>query len=991
MRTKSADLLVILFFFLLGLFSFQKVYLEPYLTESVSSSNTVALLNQIGKTVKKKPRLNLGWRDAHKGDPLSNGDQVFTYENSNAEIQFLNGTNITLLEKTLFFIQSNSEKEVIDLRKGSFIANFSNKKKELIFRLNGKDYVLKGQNAQVQITKGKKKSQISVLKGKVEIKERGKKEESFENKILSIDENGQTQIKPIKILLQSPIDTEVITFVESSKINFNWEYLESLDGLKLFISKDPNFNFSDREINLESTQTSIQVSNLEAGHYYWKIAPLSDSLAPINSFSLLEKNPPIIFSPQKNETFPNNKYEVDLLWESIPDARYEIQLKNLTTNKTETIQTEENEIQRKLDGPYAFRVRPIIKNQIQDWSDWRRFEVKKPIAPPMPKILAPKDGSQFIYYSDNPSPLSIEVTGENKLQHILEINQKEEIQFTGNQYIWSPREEGRFTLRIKSFVEKNIFSPYSKSINISFIKGINAELSPEQGSEIVLDKPNQEVDFTWKGERNGRYLIEVSKTKSFSSSIIKEEVSRSNFKGVIGDKGTFYWRVKEIQIDGSFRFSKPARIKITPSKAPPPIKLPSQKIKIRIKKIKSSFLEKILNSLIPIAHANDTFADINWPKGENAKGYRIQIYKDESLKELVLDKEVIENQFNWLNPPSGKFYWRIAILDHWNRLGGWSNTAELEMKLEIIPQKQKFMAQIKPKHNYLMKEEFITFEWEKVLVNDYILLLSEKLEFKDPFVKKNLKKNSITFKRKEHWPKSFYWKVVAENKQFKFQTKRRRVKLSKPKTTSPSPLAKTPKIFPSPRRESSIFSFFLSPSKMSLDQSSTFTVDISGTAINSVDLSYTSKDKNWYGELKRSSGKVFETESINSLAVNLSKRFYSLSNSLSLFAGALVSQDSYYTKATPTNLSAQSKTSFGALAQIQSTNHLSAKTQFQLIGDISFGTLLYFQAKGLFHYKWNQKTDLSFGGRFTRKSYKEGSAEVSLSSIGLLTGLSYHF
>src|SRR5690606_16095219 len=103
---------------------------------------------------------------------------------------------------------------------------------------------------------------------------------------------------------------------------------------------------------------------------------------------------------------------------------------------------------------------------------------------------------------------------------------------------------------------------------------------------------------------------------------------------------------------------------IVPS--PPPERLNIQEkleLELKSKKKSTSFIDLIL----PLAHADDTYAPISWEGREDAKHYIIEIYRDSALKDLILREKVERPYFEWVTAAPGTFYWRVKVIDFWAR------------------------------------------------------------------------------------------------------------------------------------------------------------------------------------------------------------------------------------------------------------------------------------------------------------------------------------
>lgn len=107
--------------------------------------------------------------DAWKGEPLYNKDQVFTYEGSGASVEFIEGPEIVVAEKTLFKVQLDQGVLNLDLADGIIFARIDQKTGPLQVSIKNKIYRLESKMARIQLSRNDESSEVQVVEGEATI------------------------------------------------------------------------------------------------------------------------------------------------------------------------------------------------------------------------------------------------------------------------------------------------------------------------------------------------------------------------------------------------------------------------------------------------------------------------------------------------------------------------------------------------------------------------------------------------------------------------------------------------------------------------------------------------------------------------------------------------------------------------------------------------------------------------------------------------------
>ncbi|TNF30899.1 MAG: hypothetical protein EP319_03755, partial [Deltaproteobacteria bacterium] len=447
--------------------------------------NPLAVVRKSNNTVKKKSALDLGWGDAYESEPLYTNDQVFTFENSTADVEFLSGAAIEVAEKTLFKIQMEKGAINLDLTDGVIFARISKKSGPLLVNIQNRQYKLESEEATVQLTRTNQSSEVLVVKGSAQI--------SNETGAVQAKENQKVELSPSAITEQKIITVKV-------------------------------------------TPTLIPT------------------------------------------------------------------------------------------------VEPVLENE--------------------------------------------------------ELVQTE-------------------------------FPEWSES---------------EGGVRIELRKPDQQVEFNWDGEETQKYKFELSEIPNFEKVLITKSVASNQTKVSFPKTGVFFWRAKKIDADGNVIFQRPVKVIVKPT--PPPTKpVLEEEIRLKIKEKSSSFHERIINTFLSSAFAQSRFVEIPMPDNEDAKSYKIEIYADERGERLLKTGVTSETVYQFENPDAGTYWFRVSIIDYWDRESPFSDLAK--MIVEDVPRpvkKEESRGQvvlISPVHGHKLVKDSLTFKWKSESEDDYIFELSEKVDFSE--------------------------------------------------------------------------------------------------------------------------------------------------------------------------------------------------------------------------------------------------------------------
>ena len=282
--------------------------------------------------------------------------------------------------------------------------------------------------------------------------------------------------------------------------------------------------------------------------------------------------------------------------------------------------------------------------------------------------------------------------------------------------------------------------------------------------KIELNRPDQEVNFNWEGSAEDNSQFELSDEANFDKIIITKKILGSSTKVSFPRTGVFFWRVKQVNDSGNVTFKKPVKVIVRPS--PPPKKpVLKKEMRLKIKESSSSVFQSIFDFFFARAWAQDRFVEIPMPT-EDAKSFLVEIYSDQEGKNLIKKGVTSKKFFKFENPETGIYWFRVSIIDYWERKGPFSDFSKMIIEREVKKSellKPKKISLITPIHGHKMVEKKIIFKWNSEVDADFIFEVSDDVRFSDLKIRRVVRGKSIAFE-KDELPERFYWRVKQGGK-----------------------------------------------------------------------------------------------------------------------------------------------------------------------------------------------------------------------------------
>ncbi|MCB0351017.1 MAG: hypothetical protein KDD38_07525, partial [Bdellovibrionales bacterium] len=254
-----------------------------------------------------------------------------------------------------------------------------------------------------------------------------------------------------------------------------------------------------------------------------------------------------------------------------------------------------------------------------------------------------------------------------------------------------------------------------------------------------------------------RYLIEISKNKSFSEILVSQTVPRTYYNWKYIEPGTYYWRAKglsENSKDGLYSQTQELKIAV---QAPAALS-------------KSSIIDEVPDQIL--LQAPPPPITISWNPTIFSKAYEIEFSNSSEFKNpthFITNSSSKQIQL----ATAGIYFWRIRSLDG-NKMpvSPFSSTYTLEFQRVFKdPLQNKNLLAIYPKQQDSIilvgrSQSEIQFKWTKPYVDaEYRIELSYEPNFESVFYSASTKENHLTYTEMFHGG-VVYWRIRAEKKDF---------------------------------------------------------------------------------------------------------------------------------------------------------------------------------------------------------------------------------
>lgn len=712
------------------------------------SGSPLGHVTSLEKVVKVKRPRALDWVDAFEKDLVTENQMIYTDELSRAEVRFLGGQSLVIGENSLVKLRSRGGENELAVDKGSVRARLDGGE-PLVVKLNGKDYELRGERAQIEINLRGDSGEIGVLEGKVALEREGAVTE-LDTKTALVVSGSEYSTKKLTFIPRVPVN-ETILFVEPAPLHtveFHWEGGEA----ELLISTDPEFSDPIRmRVNSKAR------ASLKAQRYFWKLESKGGQ-SLTQSFRIREEISPEILRPRDGEVvdvFESSSGEKNILLEwSESDARNFL----LETNGVTREVSGQSSSVKADDLSFNWRVKVNEPGRkFSRWSEIQNVRLRIHEFPKVPQNLYPDD-VEYQVFSSKPDP--VELSWASKFPVELEIRTPEGTltpeMGEESRYLFDARKAGKYSWRVRGGDAFGRVSSWSEWKNFS-LADLSGESHGPGVQRIQLSRPDQEVTFGW--ESGGKNVFELARDRSFQDIIMTKEVSGKETKLAVPKTGTYFWRSREYRSDGTLHVTEPRKVIIEPVPAPrKPEALPPMEVPFEVSSPATSWTDLFLSR----AMANDFgVARITLPVRENVSAYVLRIYR-KGEREPILEEKFSGKEYLWKSALPGEYDFSYAVVDFFGRQSPFSDRSRLVVKDSESPGRPLLIAPIRLERVDTLP---VNLRWTKAeRARNYRVSLSRDENLREKMLEKETKENEFGISSLEE-SGNYFWQVVAVDRE----------------------------------------------------------------------------------------------------------------------------------------------------------------------------------------------------------------------------------
>lgn len=585
----------------------------PIITKNsfgTTSGETIAKLSTAENIVRRKTGDLPVWNTAKSADTLYLGDEIFTDENSTAQIDFIDEPTIKLAQNTMVVVRKSEHKNILQLTHGTLSVKFA-KPGTFVLDVGGKQSkITAGNDTKIQITAtGKNGSTVAALKGEVKLTSGGGEVALKADQYVEMKSDSPTDVRNRALSLMEPQDGLEVTSEKTDGMAFNWQ----AQGAEHVFELATDQSFQHVVIQRTETAPATSISHLPPHVYYWRVRSLGE-VSETRTLIVKDPKPAELIAPFPGEIIALNGQTTTVYfdWQHSHQADNEVfelsQDSDFATKETQS-RVKPPLLSRPLTvGAYFWRVctlqpehSPICSaaSQFKVGSEGIQEQPANESAPEAPKLKKqyrikpsgakiPEQGmlmklldSLFVStaYAAETEEQAIswdEVAGASGYEAQLAkdaafkdvVLEKVTTQPVLSIHGLAP---GPYYLRVRSINRNGTKSPYSEASTVYLEYPGLKLLSPSDGQEVEKKSDTVPVEFAWeKIPGVESYIFELYSDKDSKTPIAKIKVTGTKTTRTFTRNSTFYWRVGvELRVSEA-DFSPRQKIVITEEKLSAP-------------------------------------------------------------------------------------------------------------------------------------------------------------------------------------------------------------------------------------------------------------------------------------------------------------------------------------------------------------------------------------------------------------------------------------
>lgn len=313
MKWNRSEIILISSAAIVAVLSFISLHLVSVDSLSILSSRSGDVVGHIvpmGNDVRVRRSEQVDWTFLQKDIAVYHQDRLFTGDDSKARVEFKNKSSISVVSNSLILIEapSNGEPETISINAGGFFTDL-NKTSSIRFKQGDKISYLSASKDQgiVKIVKDEKSglTQMTVLKGQVDIQTDKKVEQIKENETVKVNNVGEVVEKTkFAIELISPSPLTSVYYEQKREVILHWKADPRIKAYRVVTSPTPDFHTVLSNQVVEKNQAAVEPPE-QWNTIYWKVQGEKwneknkkfEAFSPTSEFTIVELRKPILVAP----------------------------------------------------------------------------------------------------------------------------------------------------------------------------------------------------------------------------------------------------------------------------------------------------------------------------------------------------------------------------------------------------------------------------------------------------------------------------------------------------------------------------------------------------------------------------------------------------------------------------------------------------------------------------------------------------------------------
>ena len=364
-------------------------------SEDVSTTPTVASVKQASGEVKVRLAFTLGWRGANRGAEVHDGDALFVPPGAEATLSFIDGTELSLDERSLVVIERpRAGVRSVTLRQGSVSGRAGSN--GLTLQTSAGEARLDAQTeARVELTG--QQLEVSVKSGTAKVQGgAGGQKIIASGQRVAAAKAGTTELAAYLVELQAPDAQARFAFRgDPAAVTLTWSG-EPPAGARVQIARDRLYAFVDTEH--PATGGRLVIKEPSKGVTWWRIVdgeghPISEA----RRFTCVEDVAPVAMYPRSGEVlFAPPGTAVGFAWAPLPGiSRYRLEISPSQGFEPVTVSEVASGATARLslslnEAMWFWRVRVDDESGLGAPSEPMRFRVIHKGIPEAPELLNPE-------------------------------------------------------------------------------------------------------------------------------------------------------------------------------------------------------------------------------------------------------------------------------------------------------------------------------------------------------------------------------------------------------------------------------------------------------------------------------------------------------------------------------------------------------------------------------------------------------------------------